>query len=175
MNARKDILYAIAHAAIDRALGGHATADESAGWLDERGATFVTLTRQGRLRGCIGTLEAHQPLKDDVKRNARSAALHDPRFPALAREELADTQVHVSVLSPLTPLACEGEADALALLRPGVDGVLLEFGDRRATFLPQVWEQLPEPRQFLTQLKRKAGLPADFWAEGLRLSRYELR
>lgn len=174
MNLRKDILQAIARAAIDQALGGRIVTDESAPWLAEPGASFVTLTLDGRLRGCIGTLEAHQRLLLDVKQNACGAAFRDPRFPALSHRELADTDIHVSVLTPLQTLSFTDEADALARLQPGVDGLVLEYGRHRATFLPQVWEQLPEPRHFLSQLKRKAGLPDDFWAEDVRLLRYEV-
>ncbi|MDE1943070.1 MAG: AmmeMemoRadiSam system protein A [Betaproteobacteria bacterium] len=174
MNARKEILQAIARAAIGQVLGGRDAADESAPWLAEPGASFVTLTRAGRLRGCIGTLEAHQRLLLDVRQNACGAAFRDPRFPALSQRELADTDIHVSVLTPLQPMSFRNEADVLARLRPGVDGLVLEFSHHRATFLPQVWEQLPQPHHFLTQLKRKAGLPEDFWAEDIRLSRYEV-
>lgn len=167
-------MQAIAHGAIVQALGGRSVADESESWLAEPGATFVTLTQAGRLRGCIGTLEAHQSILIDVKRNACGAAFRDPRFPALSYRELGETAIHVSLLTPLEPMAFVDEADVLARLRPGVDGLVLEFGHYRATFLPQVWEQLPEPQSFLIQLKRKAGLPGDFWAEGVRLFRYEI-
>lgn len=143
-------------------------------WLDERGAVFVTLTLRDTLRGCIGSLEAHRALIDDVQSNARAAAFKDPRFPPLSRDEFARTRVEVSLLSPAQPMRFSSEADALAQLRPGVDGVILEHGWHRATFLPQVWEQLPEPRQFMANLKHKAGLATDFWADDLRLSRYQV-
>ncbi len=167
------ILQAIARSAIENALGGSASADESAAWLTVPGASFVTLSQNGKLCGCVGTLEACRALVADVKHNACGAAFHDPRFSPLALPELAGTDLHVSVLSPLTPVQFTDEADALAQLRPGVDGLVLEYGHHRATFLPQVWAQLPEPRAFLAQLKHKAGLPTDFWAEGVRLKRYE--
>jgi hypothetical protein len=144
------------------------------GWLNEPGAVFVTLTQHGELRGCIGSLEAQRALIDDLQANARAAAFKDPRFPPLSREEFASTRVEVSLLSPAQPMRFSSEADALAQLRPGIDGVILEHGWHRATFLPQVWEQLPEPRQFMANLKRKAGLGADFWADDLRLSRYQV-
>lgn len=142
--------------------------------LDAPGATFVTLTQGGRLRGCIGSLEAHRPLGEDVRANARAAAFRDPRFPPLLESELARTRVEVSLLSPMQEIAFLDEADARAQLRPGIDGVILQHDWHRATFLPQVWEQLPEPRQFLANLKRKAGLAADFWADDLHLSRYQV-
>jgi AmmeMemoRadiSam system protein B/AmmeMemoRadiSam system protein A len=143
-----------------------------AAWLQEPGASFITLTRQGELRGCIGSLEAHRPLEIDVRENAVAAAFHDPRFMPLSRGEFDAVRVEVSLLSPSEPLEVEDEAAALAALRPHVDGVVFEYGHHRSTFLPQVWEQLPDPDEFLAYLKRKAGLPMDFWAEQVRLSRY---
>ena len=166
------LLTALARAAIIRRLGGESPALPHPDWLEAKGAAFVTLTQEGELRGCIGTLEAHRSLAADVEDNACLAAFRDPRFVPLTREELAKTRVEVSILSAAEPMQFSGEADALLQLRPGVDGVILEYGRHRATFLPQVWEQLPEPRQFLAQLKRKAGLAADFWADGVRLARY---
>jgi AmmeMemoRadiSam system protein A len=149
-------------------------------WLAELGATFVTLTEDGELRGCIGSLEAPRPLGKDVWENARAAAFQDPRFAPLVREELPRIAIEVSVLSPAVPLPVRSEAEALARLRPGRDGVVLEYpgsrGEREAsaTFLPQVWEQLPDPASFLAQLKRKAGLPPGFWSPEIRLSIYEV-
>jgi AmmeMemoRadiSam system protein B/AmmeMemoRadiSam system protein A len=139
------------------------------------GATFVTLRRHGELRGCVGTLDAERPLADDVCVHALAAAFRDARFEPLSIEEFDALEVEVSVLEPARPLPADSEANALAALRPGIDGVLLEWRGRRATFLPQVWEQLPRPREFLAALKHKAGLPADFWAADLRLSRYRVR
>lgn len=141
-------------------------------WLAEPGATFVTLVAGDALRGCIGTLLAHRPLAEDVWANARGAAFHDPRFPPLAAHELAATEIEVSLLSRIEPLEVADERQALATLRPGVDGVLLELGGQRATFLPQVWESLPEPADFLRHLKHKAGLPPGLWDPQLHLSRY---
>lgn len=139
------------------------------------GASFVTLTRHGALRGCIGTLEAHRPLADDVRHNACAAAFGDPRFPPLSAREWPDVAVEISVLTPAEAFPVIDEADACRQLVPFRDGVILACDGRRATFLPQVWTQLPAPRDFLAQLKRKAGLPADFWAPHLRLSRYRVR
>ena len=135
-------------------------------------ASFVTLNVAAQLRGCIGTLEAHQPLVLDVAQNAFAAAFRDPRFPALGRDEFARIEIHISILSVPEPVAFASEADLLARLRPGVDGLIIEEGYRRGTFLPAVWESLPEPGEFLRQLKRKAGLPADYWSAGIRIRRY---
>ena len=166
------LLTALARAAIAREFAEPGAALPHPDWLEAPGAVFVTLTEAGQLRGCIGSLEAHRPLGEDLEHNARAAAFGDPRFPPLKHAELPRVRVEVSVLTPATPMACSDEADALRQLRPGVDGVILEHGWHRATFLPQVWEQLPEPRVFLAHLKQKAGLAADFWADDLRLSRY---
>jgi AmmeMemoRadiSam system protein B/AmmeMemoRadiSam system protein A len=140
------------------------------------GATFVTLhDAVGQLRGCVGRLEASRALGDDVRANALAAAFADHRFEPLRAEEWPALQVEVSLLDAPEPLAVRHEAEALAALRPGIDGVILEWRSARATLLPQVWAQCPEPAQFLAALKRKAGLPADFWALDVRLSRYRVR
>ena len=171
-------LLSIARAAIAQALGSELSAcaeDEDARWLQEWGACFVTLTQQERLRGCVGTVQARRALLADLKANAVAAALHDPRFVPLTLAELARTRIEVSVLSPMQALQFDSEAQALAQLQPGTDGVFLEFGPFRSTFLPQVWAQLPSAPEFLAQLKRKAGLAADFWSPELRLQRYSVR
>jgi AmmeMemoRadiSam system protein A len=165
-------LLKLARSEIASKLGEPAAKPVKAAWLQEPGASFVTLTRQGELRGCIGTLEAHRPLGVDVRENAVAAAFRDPRFMPLTRGEFDDIRVEVSVLSPTEPLQVKDESAALAVLRPNVDGVVFEYGHYRSTFLPQVWEQLPKPAEFLAHLKRKAGLPVDFWADQVRLSRY---
>jgi len=131
--------------------------------LEENGASFVTLTKNGRLRGCIGTLEAYQPLALDVQEHAVAAALEDPRFPRVLQEELQEIKIEVSILSPKTPLSYSNPDDLLQKLQPGIDGVVIQDGFRRATFLPQVWEQLPDPNQFLSHLCRKMGASADLW------------
>ena len=144
--------------------------------LNRPGATFVTLTQNdGDLRGCIGSLEAHRSLDDDVRANAVAAAFSDPRFPPLTAAELPHTRVEVSLLSAPQPMHFTSEADALRQLRPHVDGVILTAGRHRGTFLPQVWEQLPEPRLFMAHLKQKAGLPADWWSSDVELQRYEVQ
>jgi hypothetical protein len=173
---RGRILLAIARGSLAERFGleapGTSLARRPEPWLAEPGATFVTLRRSGHLRGCVGSLHAYRPLGQDVHANARAAAFSDNRFPPLERDELAALTIEVSLLSTPELLAAAGEEEALALLRPGTDGIILEHRDHRATFLPQVWEQLPDPREFLAHLKHKAGLPAGFWHPELRLWRY---
>jgi AmmeMemoRadiSam system protein A len=140
--------------------------------LLEQGASFVTLTAGGRLRGCIGTLQARRPLAEDVAGNAFESAFHDPRFPPVTENEAPGLLIEISILSPPEPFPCDGEADLLAKLRPGEDGLVIEDGLRRATFLPSVWEHLPRPRDFLDQLMLKAGLPRGHWSPTLKLFRY---
>jgi AmmeMemoRadiSam system protein A len=144
-------------------------------WLEEPGATFVTLTLDGRLRGCIGSLEAHRPLIDDVRMNAVASAFRDPRFTPLTKADFADVIIEVSLLSKPELIRHNSEENALAQLTPGRDGVILELGQHRATYLPQVWAQLPEPESFIAHLKDKAGLPEDYWSDDVRLSRYTVQ
>lgn len=165
-------LLPIARAAIAQALGRNQSAPDHAAWLLEPGATFVTLTLRGQLRGCIGALQARRPVRDDVKANAVAAALRDRRFAPLRIAELELTQIAVSLLSPLQTMRFNDEAGAWAQLRPGVDGLVFEYGGYRSTFLPQVWEQLPTLDRFMSELKIKAGLAGDFWHPGVRLQRY---
>jgi AmmeMemoRadiSam system protein A len=143
--------------------------------LLERRSTFVTLRLDGELRGCIGSLVAELPLVQDVARSAFRAARRDPRFEPVRAAEIERLEVHVSILDPSEPLAVESEEELLALLRPGVDGLVLVDGDRRATFLPDVWEALPDPRDFVARLKEKAGLAVDHWSPRIRVSRYTTR
>ncbi|MDR3394348.1 MAG: AmmeMemoRadiSam system protein A [Parasulfuritortus sp.] len=166
------LLTAMARAAIARQFGSEPAPLPSPAWLEEPSAVFVTLTRNGHLRGCIGSLEAHRPLGRDLEDNAQAAAFRDPRFPPLTQDELALTRIEVSILSKPESLYFTDEADAMAKLRPGIDGVILQSGWHRSTFLPQVWEQLPDPHQFMTHLKLKAGLAADYWSDAVQLSRY---
>jgi len=135
-------------------------------------ATFVTLQIQGQLRGCIGRLEAGRPLAQDIAGNAYSAAFQDPRFPPLRESELEGLEIHLSLLTPAEPMEFTSEQDLLDQLQPGVDGLILAEGSRRGTFLPSVWEQLPTPNEFLAHLKLKAGLPASYWSDSLKVSRY---
>ena len=169
---RGRLLTRLARAAIAERFGITVPSQPHPAWLDEPGAVFVTLTENGQLRGCIGSLEAYRALADDLAANALAAAFRDPRFPPLDDSEFDRIRVEVSVLSHPEPMHFISEADALSQLRPGIDGVIFEHGLHRATFLPQVWKQLPEPRQFMSHLKAKAGLAADFWADDVRLSRY---
>ena len=167
------ILLPIARATIAKELGkAGIEVTEDLPWLTENGASFVTLTHDQKLRGCIGTLEAHRPLLFDVKANALAAAFRDPRFPPLTEAEIEDTEIEVSLLSAIQPLKFAGESDALAQLQPGIDGVVFEFGRYRSTFLPQVWDQLPDTALFMAILKHKAGLNPDFWHEDIRLYRH---
>lgn len=135
-------------------------------------ASFVTLEKGGRLRGCIGSLEAWRPLAVDVAENAFAAAFRDPRFPPLRGDEAEDLAIHLSLLTPAVAMVFSSEADLLAQLQPGVDGLILAEGPCRGTFLPSVWAELPTPQLFLSQLKRKAGLAADYWSPGVRIWRY---
>lgn len=135
-------------------------------------ATFVTLEIDKQLRGCIGSLEAHRALALDVAANAWSAAFRDPRFTPLSVVEADGLAITISILSPHQPMSVEDENHLLAQLRPGIDGLVLEEDERRATFLPSVWASLEDPRAFLSQLRRKAGMPSDYWSERMRFKRY---
>lgn len=138
-------------------------------------ATFVTLRRGGELRGCIGELEARLPLVESTAAMAFQAAFSDPRFAPLTAGELADLDVEISILGPLERIEVASEAQLLQELRPGVDGLVLRDGAARGTYLPSVWESLPEPRDFVGELKRKAGLPRTHWSSSLELSRFEVQ
>ena len=140
--------------------------------LRETGASFVTLELGGHLRGCIGTLTARQPLILDVAQHAFEAAFEDPRFEPVNAAELTELELHISVLSPAQPLTVRNEQDLLSRLRPGTDGLVIEEGRHRATFLPAVWDQLNDPGVFLSQLKYKAGLPTDYWSDTIKVFRY---
>lgn len=168
-------LRALARASIQTGLVGERLTVQPEAYtpaLRAPGATFVTLHIDSELRGCIGTLEARDPLVLDVVANAYGAAYRDPRFPALTRVEFERLDLHISILSPPEPLAVESEEDLLTQLRPGIDGLILSEGRRRGTFLPAVWDALPEPRLFVQHLKQKAGLPTDYWSATLTVARY---
>ena len=137
-------------------------------------ASFVTLKINNNLRGCIGTLEAHRPLIEDVAYNAYAAAFKDPRFPASSEKELSQLQYHISILSTPQAMKIENEDDLYTQLRPGQDGIILLDGHYRSTFLPSVWESLTSPQSFIQQLKLKAGLDAHYWSEGIHFERYEV-
>jgi hypothetical protein len=135
-------------------------------------ATFATLTLNGELRGCIGTLEAYRPLVDDLIANAKAAAFEDPRFYPLSPEEFENTLLEISLLSAPQKLTYHDIADLKAQVVPGEDGIILQLGHRRATFLPQVWEQLPHFEQFFSHLCQKAGLGANCLASHPDIYRY---
>ncbi len=156
--ARESISRAIAHQPLPDIALSNLTPE-----LQLAGASFVTLTINSRLRGCIGALEAYQPLAEDVREHAVAAALEDYRFPPVQPAEVESLRIEISRLTPARPLEYKDPEDLLSRLRPGVDGVILRDGVRRATFLPQVWEQVPEKEEFLSHLCMKMGAPADTW------------
>jgi len=165
--ARESIEYGLKHGH-----GMRVEADAYDEQLQQQGGSFVTLNKKGALRGCIGTLQPYQPLVNDVAEHARAAAFSDPRFSPLGPDEFADIVISVSVLGKPAAISFSDEEDLISQLRPSQDGLIFEDGGNRGTFLPSVWESLPKPRQFLQQLKRKAGLPTDYWSDSLKISRY---
>ncbi|HQN65440.1 MAG TPA: AmmeMemoRadiSam system protein A [Methylophilus sp.] len=170
------ILLPIARKAISEPLGIQSmNVAEDAAWLHEIGASFITLTQNQQLRGCIGSLEAHRSLISDVKANAFAAAFHDPRFRPLKAAELDFTEIEVSLLTEAEAMQYSSEQEALAQLQPGQDGVIFQFGAYRSTFLPQVWDQLPDAITFMAHLKQKAGLYPTFWHDEVKLYRYSVR
>ncbi len=169
---RGRVLVAIAREALARpgqAIASIAWPEE---WLRTVAASFVTLRDRGELHGCIGTVDAHRALGDDVAHNAFAAAYRDARFEPVTADVRERLDVEVSVLSARVPLPAPSETALAEQLRPGVDGVVIEFQGRSATFLPQVWDHLPDPLDFLAELRMKARLPARFWHPELRVSRY---
>ena len=166
------VLLPLARTAIATQLGLDRQEYEGPRWLLRQGACFITLMRDAKLRGCVGTLRAHRALSDDVKANAVAAAFRDPRFSPIAAEEFPAVALEISVLSALEPMRFDDEPDALRQLRRGIDGLVFEYGHHTSTFLPQVWEDFEEPADFIARLKYKAGLPPDFWDPEVRLSRY---
>ncbi|MHB8534960.1 MAG: AmmeMemoRadiSam system protein A [Sulfuricaulis sp.] len=173
--AHQQLLLQVARESIKQGLCGGTLAVKVADYpesLHATRATFVTLHVDEKLRGCIGTLEARRTLVEDVASNAAGAAFHDTRFPALIWPEFERLDIHISILSTPEPIRFTSEQNLLAQLRPRVDGLILEEGFARGTFLPSVWEQVPEPREFLRHLKQKAGLNADHWSNRIRVQRY---
>ena len=143
--------------------------------LLEPRATFVTLTRRGALRGCVGALQAQMPLLDDVREHAVAAAVQDFRFPPVRPDEVNSIEIEISVLTPPRSIHYESADDLLLKLRPGIDGVILESGFHRATFLPQVWDKIPDPETFVGMLCEKAGLAYEAWRKGdLKVSTYQV-
>ena len=172
----RQALLRLARSTIEQALHQQAlelNADDYAAHLMFQGASFVSLHKHGNLRGCIGSLEAHQPLALDVMQNSVKAAFNDPRFPKLTLEELVEVDIELSILTSPQVMSCIDERDCLSQLRPGVDGLIIKSGTRRATFLPLVWRSLSEPQTFLRHLKQKAGMPLDSWPEDMQVWRYE--
>ncbi len=166
-DAEKQELLKQARRAIEQAVGGRdlppLDLDQVPPRLREIGATFVTLTLDGKLRGCIGTLEAYQPLIEDVRDHAISAALEDYRFPPVRPAEVERLRIEISRLTSPQPLDYDSPLDLLRKLRPGIDGVVIRDEGRRATFLPQVWHSLPDPEDFMDQLCLKMGAPRKLW------------
>ena len=175
--ASRELLLYLAAAAIESGLGSSGNvppdARELPSDLRREKASFVTLTIAGRLRGCCGALEPHQLLATDVWHNAQSSAFRDPRFDPLQLEEWCHADLEIAVLSPLERVPSQSEPALLRELRPGVDGVVIAWHGRRATFLPKVWQTIPDPREFLLHLKSKAGWRDDFWAPDVEAWRYE--
>ncbi|AMO55280.1 hypothetical protein GZ77_11100 [Endozoicomonas montiporae] len=149
-----------------------APADDLPALFYEPRATFVTLQKQGNLRGCIGSLQVRRPLIEDIIHNAFAAAFRDPRFHPVAEAELNEIDIEISILSPLSGMNISSEDDLLQQLIPGQDGLVIENAHYSATFLPQVWEQLPQPKQFLQHLKQKAGMPVNEWPDDMKCFRY---
>ena len=168
------ILLSIARGAIENAVLGNPFLKLDLPWLRQPAASFVTVMKDGELRGCIGSLEAERALGEDVAENARAAALRDPRFAPLTAAEWPRCRVEVSLLSTPKPIGFADEADLLAQIEAGKDGLIVEALGRRATYLPQVWEGIPDKRRFLEELKRKAGLPADTRLARCKVSRYRV-
>ncbi len=158
---------------LEEARALHVNISDYSSDLQQNLASFVTLHKNGELRGCIGALEAHQPLINDISEHAYSAAFQDPRFPALQDNEVEQLEIEISVLSKPELLVFESEDDLLQKIRPDVDGLIIEYGVNRATFLPSVWQQLPDKTEFLSHLKMKAGLPQQWWDNAAKISRYE--
>ena len=174
-----DTLLAIARRSLDAAVRSGARwrpdLDDVPPSLRRPGAAFVTLRRHGRLRGCVGTLVPDSPLAHTVAARAVSAACDDPRFAPVGPDELRDLDVSVSVLSPMKPFPVRDLDDLLAQVRPGVDGLAIEAGRRRAVLLPEVWDDLPDPGEFVDALWRKAGLRPRAWPADLRVQRFTSR
>ena len=168
------LLLRVARTALETELFGARSAekDHPQAWLQAPAATFVSLHRGTELQGCIGSIDAKRPLIEDVRRNAVAAAIEDPRFPPLEARELDEIDIEISLLSRREPLTGSSEEEILRQLIPARDGILLAYRDHRATFLPQVWEALPDPVQFLSELKEKAGLATDFWHREMAVERY---
>jgi uncharacterized protein len=170
-DSERSMLLSVARHALEEAVAGAPRTsiqlEHISPRLKEPGSSFVTLTRHGELRGCIGSLEPYQPLIEDVREHAVAAALRDYRFPSVQPQELGDIEIEISCLTSPEPLTYDHPLDLPGLLHPGVDGVVLKDGFHRATFLPQVWEKLPDPGEFLSHLCMKMGASSDLWRHRL--------
>ena len=142
--------------------------------LRQKAATFVSLNKQGELRGCIGILQPLRPLVEDVAHNAYAAAFNDHRFKPVTADELDALELHISILTTPVDMFFSSEQDLLDQLIPGEDGIIFEDGNARATFLPSVWDNISDKRQFLKHLKLKAGLPANHWSDTVKIQRYKV-
>ncbi|MEE2778704.1 MAG: AmmeMemoRadiSam system protein A [Acidobacteriota bacterium] len=170
------VLLAIARRAIHEAVFGRPEPPAPPdAWLRQIAATFVSLHRSEELRGCIGSIDSTRPIAEDVRYNAIASARDDPRFPAVEPAELASVEIEVSLLSEREAVPGSTEREILDNLVPTRDGVLLTHRHHRATFLPQVWKVLPDPQDFLTELKEKAGLSPNFWHRNLKIERYQVK
>jgi AmmeMemoRadiSam system protein A len=173
MRARGEALVRWARARLAEELGGPTATPPSGPWCSDPGATFVTIRwKDGSLQGCIGSLEPYRSIVSDVAHNVIASALHDPRAAPLTLDKLGDLDFELSILSPIEPIDFSDEASAIAALRVGTDGVVMECRGHRGTFLPSMWPVLGDARNFLRELKRKSGLPRDFWEADVRLKRY---
>jgi AmmeMemoRadiSam system protein A len=168
-------LVVLAREAIAHKLGGPGPVRPEGPWFEQEAATFVTVARKGLLHGCIGTIAPCRSLVDDVVHNALAAAFEDPRAEPFRSEWLPEMGVEVTLLGPLERMQFADRADAVRQIVPGADGLVLRYGSYRSTFLPQVWESLPDPQDFLLELERKAGLPRSFWSEGVELHRFRVQ
>ena len=167
-----ETLLRVARGRLEEAVESKIFEAPDAAWLEAEGACFVTLRMSGRLRGCIGSIRSYRSLGEDLAANTRAAALGDPRFEPVVSHELGEIEIEVSVLSPMELLDVGTEAELLEVLRPGVDGLVIEHGSHRATFLPAVWREIEDKAEFVRRLKQKAGLNDDFWSPELSVWRY---
>ena len=176
MNKYGEILLEVAKASIKQGLKQQSALVvnplDYAHALREIRATFVTLNINHQLRGCIGTLTAHRPLVSDIAYHAYAAGFSDPRFPKLQDDEWTQLEIHISILSVPEPMTFDSESDLIQKIRPGIDGLILNDRGYQGTFLPSVWDSLTTPHAFISHLKQKAGLPANYWSSTLSVQRY---
>ena len=176
--AEKEVLLATARYALLNGVRNGVPPEMASGnfskLLLKKGAAFVTLRNHGKLRGCMGTLYAHESLVKNVLHNAYNAAFKDNRFAPLTADELKVIDLHISVLTKPQPLLVDSEVELQAKLVPGTDGVILRYRQSQATFLPAVWESIAQPAEFIRQLKLKAGWSADFWSSEIKIELYRV-